>query len=277
MLKENSHDVVNNGNDMSGKFGGKYNHAPVDGDSQKTLPFLHLSNHSLTLRCINWTGVVSYNQSQFPYTYELQGNDTLCDVGNKGSTELPREMRFNDDSLMSVIVYCILFLIAAVGNLTVFITLFRNRHRKSRVNLFIMHLALADLIVTFIMLPIETIWQITVTWNAGDVACRMLMFFRAFGLYLSSFILVTISLDRYFAILHPLSMNDADKRSKLMLTLAWLFSGVASLPQVGYFNISSSSGSLMFVIQSNVCLSSMFNDDIYVCVSLQFSCGRPEK
>ena len=125
---------------------------------------------------------------------------------------LPGEMTFDSDNLVSVIAYSVLFAISAVGNLTVFITLFRNRrrHQKSRVNLFIMHLCLADLIVTFIMLPMETAWHVTVGWLAGDAACRILMFFRTFGFYLSSFILVTISLDRYFAILKPLSLNDAD-------------------------------------------------------------------
>lgn len=147
-------------------------------------------------------------------------------------SNLPKEMQFTDDTLVSVVAYTCLFLVAAIGNLTVFITLFRNRNRKSRVNMFIMHLSIADLLVTFIMLPLETAWHITVAWKAGDAMCRILMFFRAFGFYLSSFILVVISLDRYFAILYPLSLNDADKRGKIMLALAWIFSAVASIPQV---------------------------------------------
>ncbi|XP_018574737.1 gonadotropin-releasing hormone II receptor-like, partial [Anoplophora glabripennis] len=53
------------------------------------------------------------------------------------------------------VVYCALFVVAAVGNLTVFISLFRSRHRKSRISLMIRHLAIADLIVTFIMIPLE--------------------------------------------------------------------------------------------------------------------------
>ena len=71
-------------------------------------------------------------------------------------------MVFNDTALFTVIVYSVLFVIAACGNLTVFITLFRNRHRRSRVNLFILHLSTADLIVTFIMMPLEIAWNITV-------------------------------------------------------------------------------------------------------------------
>lgn len=146
---------------------------------------------------------------------------------------LPREMTFNDDGVLSVIAYSCLFVIAATGNLTVLITLLRSRTIKSRVNTYIMHLSIADLIVAFIMLPLEIVWNITVSWEAGDAACRILMFFRALGFYLSSFVLVTISLDRYFSIVHPMSIHDAERRGKIMITLAWALSVIASLPQVG--------------------------------------------
>lgn len=60
---------------------------------------------------------------------------------------------------------------------------------------------------------------------------------REFGFYLSSWILVAISLDRYAAILHPLSLSDADRRAKIMLTVTWLLSVIASIPQVGVFKL----------------------------------------
>ena len=147
---------------------------------------------------------------------------------------LPQEMIFGEQHIITIILYCVFFVIAASGNLTVFITLFRNREQKIRVNMFIMHLAIADLIVTFIMMPMEIGWNSTVDWRAGDFGCRVLMFFRVFGLYLSSCVLVVISLDRYFAILHPLSLNDADKRGQIMLSFAWVFSVIVSIPQVSY-------------------------------------------
>ncbi|XP_076103116.1 adipokinetic hormone/corazonin-related peptide receptor variant I-like isoform X3 [Mytilus galloprovincialis] len=150
---------------------------------------------------------------------------------------IPGALLFTEENLVAVTGYPILFVIGACGNLTVFITLFRNRHVKSRVNLFILHLSIADLIVAFVILPMEITWNATVAWKGGDFMCRFMMFFRTFGLYLSSFILVVISLDRYFAIVHPLSLNDCDKRGKIMLSLAWIFSAIASLPQSVIFHV----------------------------------------
>ncbi len=145
---------------------------------------------------------------------------------------LPREMTFTSDSLIAVIFYAILLVIGAAGNLTVFVTLFRARQRRSRVNRFIMHLCLADMIVVFIMMPLEIGWHLTVSWEAGDVACRGFMFFRALGFYLSSFILVVISVDRLCTVVRPMKSQEAERRGKLMLALAWILSAVASAPQV---------------------------------------------
>ena len=95
-----------------------------------------------------------------------------------------------------------------------------------------MHLTISDLIVTFVMMPMEIGWHVTVSWRAGDIGCRILMFFRVFGFYLSSFVLIAVCVDRYFAIVHPLSLVNAGRRGKIMLVLAWVVSTIASLPQV---------------------------------------------
>jgi gonadotropin-releasing hormone receptor len=58
------------------------------------------------------------------------------------------------------------------------------------------HLFIADLIVTFITIPMEIGWKFSVMWLAGDFGCRFLQFIRPLGIYLASFIIVFLSLDR---------------------------------------------------------------------------------
>ena len=186
-------------------------------------------------------GYLSYNSSDFDL---VRSNWSILNATSNESTErqvpgLPNEMKFGDQNVITVAAYTVLLIIAASGNLTVFITLCRNKVQKPRINLYILHLSVADLFVTFIMMPLEIVWNLTVDWRAGDVACRILMFFRIFGLYLSSFVLVVISIDRCFAILHPMSLNDADRRGRMMLAVAWLFSVVVSIPQVNFYDVFS--------------------------------------
>ncbi|XP_049838091.1 adipokinetic hormone/corazonin-related peptide receptor variant I-like [Schistocerca gregaria] len=80
----------------------------------------------------------------------------------------------------------------------------------------------------------EVGWRLTTQWVAGDAACKVFLLLRAFGLYLSSNVLVCVSLDRYFAVLHPLKVNDARRRGKIMLVFAWLIAFACSVPQVSH-------------------------------------------
>ncbi|XP_014681440.1 PREDICTED: gonadotropin-releasing hormone II receptor-like [Priapulus caudatus] len=176
----------------------------------------------------------------------MVGNATEAGNGSSGcayvpgATPPPPYMGYNQERILTIIVYGILFVIAAIGNVTVLLILVRNRKRsRSRVNLLIMHLAVADCIVTFVMIPLEIVWAATIVWLAGDVMCRIMAFWRQFGLYLSSFVLIAISLDRYFAVCHPLSVRNAGTRAKLMLFFAWLLSIICSAPQSVIFHVQA--------------------------------------
>jgi len=57
-------------------------------------------------------------------------------------------------------------------------------------------------------------------------------FLRVFGLYLSGYILVCISLDRYIAVMKPVGVSDSNNREIVMLAIAWIASIGCSLPQV---------------------------------------------
>lgn len=172
--------------------------------------------------------------------YPEHGAEDVLDhslLANFSDTNLTGSLEDIPESLTAInmtqlIAYSLLLPIAAVGNLLVFVALFRNRHRKSRVNMMILHLSLADMIVTFVFLPTEITWHVTIEWVFGNFGCKVYKFLSAFGFYLSSMVLVCISLDRYFAVLHPLKVNDAQRRGKIMLFFAWLISAVISLPQV---------------------------------------------
>ena len=95
-----------------------------------------------------------------------------------------------------------------------------------------LHLSIADLIVTFFLVPLEIFWRITIQWVGGEILCKACQFFRAFGLYLSSNILICICLDRFVAILFPLRMVGATRRVKTMIAIAWLAAALFSAPQV---------------------------------------------
>lgn len=64
--------------------------------------------------------------------------------------EMPLEMQFNHGHMVSIIVYSVLMVISATGNLTVLSQLVKRRRmsRASRLDVLLMHLAVADLMVS---------------------------------------------------------------------------------------------------------------------------------
>ncbi|XP_050538062.1 adipokinetic hormone/corazonin-related peptide receptor variant I isoform X2 [Daktulosphaira vitifoliae] len=162
-------------------------------------------------------------------------NTSVFDINN-----LPYELRFNDGHIVTIVTYSILMVISAIGNITVLTIILRRRRKAgTRIHAMLMHLAIADLFVTFLMMPLEIIWAWTVEWVLGDPLCRIMAFFRIFGLYLSSFILICISVDRYLAVLQPMRLYQMDNRGKLMIAVAWFASIFCSLPQIYIFHVET--------------------------------------
>uniref|UniRef100_A0A182P4E4 G-protein coupled receptors family 1 profile domain-containing protein n=1 Tax=Anopheles epiroticus TaxID=199890 RepID=A0A182P4E4_9DIPT len=149
------------------------------------------------------------------------------DTSGEQYYEMPIDMRFNSGHILSIMVYTTLMVFSATGNITVLSILAQRKVRaSSRINIMLAHLAIADLLIG---------WAYTVRWTAGDLMCRVMAFFRTFGLYLSSFILICISVDRYFAVLKPLKVHE--HRAVLMIAAAWIMSGLCSLPQSFIFHL----------------------------------------
>lgn len=98
-----------------------------------------------------------------------------------------------------------LFVFAAVSNLLVLISVCWGQGYRlaAHLHLLIASLASADLVMTFVVMPLDASWNITVHWYAGDVMCKLLCFLKLFAMHSAAFILVVVSLKRYQAILHP--------------------------------------------------------------------------
>lgn len=128
----------------------------------------------------------------------------------------------------------VLFVFAAVSNLSVLISVFWGRGYRLGAHLrpVIASLAAADLMMSFIVMPLDAVWNITVQWYAGDVMCKLMCFLKLFAMHSAAFILVVVSLDRYRAILHPLDSLDAVTRNRRLLAVAWSLSVLLASPQV---------------------------------------------
>lgn len=141
-----------------------------------------------------------------------------------------------------IVIYSILFLLSSIGNTTSFIALLNMKKRKNfnqskyRIRLLFLNLCIGDLMVTFIHMPLEIAWAYTDSWLAGDVVCKLMLSLRTFGFYLSSSVLIAITIDRYYAVINPMEIDKINTLTKRLLYFCWIFSFVSSIPQVSGLN-----------------------------------------
>ncbi|XP_077477854.1 putative gonadotropin-releasing hormone II receptor [Stigmatopora argus] len=169
-------------------------------------------------------------------TYQASGEFQVGNVSCNASWPCPELPTFTTAAKVRVIVTFILCGVSTFCNLAVLRAAYVDGKRKSHVRVLIVNLTLADLLVTFVVMPVDAAWNITVQWLAGDLACRFLMFLKLLAMYSGAFVTVVISLDRQSAILNPLAINEARKWNRCMLAAAWTMSVLLSVPQMFLFH-----------------------------------------
>ena len=172
---------------------------------------------------------------------------------------LPEDMKFGEAQIIAITAYSIMFIIGFVLNTISLYQLLNERlmrRNRTRMSLLLIHLAIADLMVSMIRIklfyllakyfqvillqvPLEIAWCATVSWMADDITCRIMVFNRVVGIYLSGFIMIVISLDRLSAIMFPISHLSNTRRTKVMLVMAWTMAPLCALPQSFVFKLKS--------------------------------------
>ncbi|XP_017342160.2 chemokine XC receptor 1 [Ictalurus punctatus] len=165
------------------------------------------------------------DNSQYDYAYVDNISDGMCnkeDVAKIGSIVVPL--------FLSVVV-----VLSLVGNILVLVILALYENLKSLTNIFILNLALSDLLFTF-GLPFWACYYIW-GWTLGDAACKTVNFFFYAGFYSSIVFLVLMTVQRYMAVVHPLSDWERGQGFALIPIVAWVMSIAVALPAPIYSSV----------------------------------------
>lgn len=132
-----------------------------------------------------------------------------------------------------ILMDCFLFVVIVLGNvLTILAIMWARRLQNIVSNYFILNLAVSDLMVG-VTLPYHLAFYVDSTLHHNKSVCisRFVMFSLACGG--SIYNLIMIAIDRYVAIVHPLSYNvyATKRRVLLIIAVAWICTmAVSSIP-----------------------------------------------
>lgn len=137
-------------------------------------------------------------------------------------------------SILLSIVFLIVITGTIIGNILVCIAVCLVRKLRRPSNYLIVSLAVSDLCVAIIVMPIAMVYDLLGTWPFGPVICDFWVSSDVLSCAASILNLCMISVDRYYAITKPLEygVKRTPRRMFFCVFIVWMTAAFISLPPV---------------------------------------------
>ncbi|XP_064481972.1 cholecystokinin receptor type A-like [Ornithodoros turicata] len=131
-----------------------------------------------------------------------------------------------EDFVLRVTLYAIIFFFAVVGNALVMVTLVQNKRMRTVTNVFLINLAVSDLLLGVFCMPFTLIGSLLRNFVFGEIMCKCIPYLQAVSVSVSVWTLVSISLERFFAIVRPLQSRrwQTISHAYRVIGAVWAFS-----------------------------------------------------
>lgn len=184
---------------------------------------------------------------------EAHNTTSKSPVGPQGYLNFSKEF-----TVFIVTAFIVIMVAAIIGNtLVCTATLFSPNLRKATTSLFIVSLAVSDLLAAMLVVPFDVYVILNNgLWFHGEAACKLWTTTYLLTVPASNLTLLGLSIDRYLTLSQPLKQFRSGKettRSRIVgcMTALWVYSlGFSILPMTGWtfwrFRTKSVNGSICF-------------------------------
>ncbi|XP_067129971.1 allatostatin-A receptor-like [Centruroides vittatus] len=184
------------------------------------------------------------------------GTTTPCNVTNMTSLseddDLPDDVIFWDHPeemlipwLVSnyffpiVITYIITFVVGVSGNAVVISVMAGDRTSRNVTSIFLVSLAVADLLLLVICAPLDVAHYFVVQWDHEGAICKLAAYAETVSAFASVLNLVAVTLERFVVIVFPIRSRSVCTMSncKKLMIFVWIVSLLLAIPAVATKNI----------------------------------------
>ncbi|XP_036410843.1 neuromedin-U receptor 1-like [Megalops cyprinoides] len=140
------------------------------------------------------------------------------------------------------ITFLFIFLVGAVGNALTCIVISRNRVMRTPTNYYLFSLAVSDLLVLILGMPLELyeMWS-NYPFLLGEGGCYFKIFLFETVCFASILNVTALSAERYIAVVHPLKAKYVVTRThaKRVILMIWAVSMVCAIPNTSLHGVRS--------------------------------------
>lgn len=155
--------------------------------------------------------------------------------------------RFHDgsmsDNLMILIttLYAITFVIGFIGNSLGLYIICKKCGIKAATHLLIANLACSNLLIVFIVIPTSVSFLYNghywLSGISGTVTCKISQYLFVFPIATSILTILVVSIDRFFAVCHPMRGQLFRKPKKMTATI-WICAAIVTSPIIVIFKVT---------------------------------------
>ncbi|KAI6190150.1 G-PROTEIN-RECEP-F1-2 domain-containing protein [Aphelenchoides bicaudatus] len=148
-----------------------------------------------------------------------------------------------DVKIIYSLIYVVIFVVGLIGN---GLLIGKIRHKLTVANVFLINLAISDLLLCITALPITPVLAFMKRWIFGGALCKFVPLCQTISVLISSYCLCLIAVDRYRSIVTPLKVPFTIMQAQIFMAICWLGAIVVSSPlfltqelqQIVLFNVT---------------------------------------
>ncbi|XP_033125514.1 probable G-protein coupled receptor 83 isoform X2 [Anneissia japonica] len=126
--------------------------------------------------------------------------------------------------------FFVLIVISLFGNTLVCLVMMRSSQVRSVTNFFLANQAFSDILMTLFNIPLVLTRDLSDDWPYGRWMCYLTDYIIQVSIFVSSFTLTVIAIDRHQVIVHPLRPRMDIMSACLISFIIWALSLILSLP-----------------------------------------------
>ncbi|NWQ95355.1 GPR83 protein, partial [Burhinus bistriatus] len=162
-------------------------------------------------------------------------NDSLADWQSfVGRSRYGAESQSITVKALLVAAYSFIIIISLFGNILVCHVVIKTKRMHSATSLFIVNLAVADIMITLLNTPFTLARFVNSTWIFGKGMCHVSRFAQYCSLHVSALTLTAIAVDRHQVIMHPLKPRISTAKGVIYISVIWIMATCFSLPHAIY-------------------------------------------
>ncbi|XP_053169137.1 neuropeptide FF receptor 1 isoform X2 [Hemicordylus capensis] len=131
---------------------------------------------------------------------------------------------------MFIIAYLFIFFMCMIGNMLVCFIVVKNRQMRTVTNVFILNLAISDVLVGIFCMPTTLVDNLITGWPFNIFMCKMSGLVQGMSVSASVFTLVAIAVERFRCIVYPFRQKLTLRKALITIVIIWVLALIIMCP-----------------------------------------------